>query len=149
MGRCLTRVTLTVPALIAFAACRQPTPSMHGSADTRELVALPVDGYDAVLAEMRVLLGSVNGVLGGLVTGDTAAMRAAAAASGTAEAADPVLAVLLPDGWKWLAERTHAGFDSLAVVLGGTVARDTVIAKLAAVTPHCVSCHASYRLGVS
>ena len=148
MKRIVMRVVPAVLTMVVFIGCSQPAPSVHGSADTRELVAVPVDGYDAVLAEMRVLLGSVNGVLGGLVTGDTAAMRAAAAASGTAEAADPALAALLPEGWKQLAERTHVGFDTLAAVLGRAAVRDTVIAKLAAVTPHCVSCHAAYRLGV-
>jgi hypothetical protein len=130
-------------------ACGRAAPSVHGSADTRALVAVPVDGYDAVLAEMRVLLGSLDGVLGGLTVGDTAAMRAAAAAAGTAEAADPALATLLPDGWKQLAQRTHVGFDSLAAVVARGAPRDSVIAYLAAVTPHCVSCHATYRLGVS
>jgi hypothetical protein len=62
------------------------------SADGRIPIQLPIEARDAVLAEMRLMLGSVQGVIDGVARSDTSAIRTAAAASGTVMAADPALA---------------------------------------------------------
>ena len=120
-----------------------------GARDTTSLAArtavqLTVEQRNAVLVEMRTLLASVHGVLGAVARSDSAGIRAAANASGTAAAADPALEKLLPAQWLQLATRTHQGFDSLAAVAGA--GRDTVVARLGALTTNCVSCHAIYRV---
>jgi len=144
----MTRRALTAAAALMLAmACRAPAPSVHGSADARTLVAVPVDGYDAVLAEMRVMLGSLNGAVAGLAAGDVEAVRAAAAASGTPEAADAALEALLPPQWMVLAERVHGGFDTLAAMAARAAPRDSLLGQLGAILPNCVSCHGAYRLG--
>lgn len=115
-----------------------------GSLDARTAVPLSAEQRNAVLTEMRTMLASVNGVLGAAVRSDSAGIRAAARASGTAAAADPPLEKLLPAAWLQLAMQTHRGFDGLAEVSGG--GRDTVVAHLGTITTACVSCHAMYRL---
>ena len=130
-------------SLIALAACADRSPM---SRDPRTAIELPVEARDAVMLEMRTMLGSVNGILIGQAKGDTAAVRQAALASGTAAAADPALERFLPEAWLKLAMSTHQGFDELA---GSPVkSGDSVTARLARVTGNCVACHAAYRLDV-
>jgi len=115
--------------------------------DGRTAIPLDAEQRLAVLTEMRTMLGSLSGVLGAVTRWDTAGIRSAAAQSGTTAAADPALEKILPEQWMQIAMRTHQGFDSLAASVGGKRAsRDTVVAKLAAIVPECVNCHATYRL---
>lgn len=130
---------------IFLEACQGGSPL---SRDTRTAIALPVDARDAVMAEMRTMLGSVNGILIGQVQGDTAAMRQAALASGAAAAADPALEQMLPEAWLKLAMSTHQAFDELAQAVARAKPGDSITAHLARVTGNCVACHAAYRLDV-
>jgi len=114
------------------------------SLDSRTPVQLTAEQRNAVLVEMRTMLASVSGVVGATARSDSAGIRSAALASGTAAAADPALEKLLPEAWLQMATRTHAGFDSLAAAAAKGC--DTVVARLAALSTNCVSCHAMYRL---
>ena len=87
------------------------------SPDTRTPVQLTAEQRNAVLTEMRTMLGSVSGVLGAAARNDSAGVRGAARASGTAAAADPGLEKLLPEAWLQMAMQTHSGFDSLAAFM--------------------------------
>ncbi len=118
------------------------------STDTRTPITVPIQGRDAVLSEMRAMLGSVSGILDAVSRADTAALRHAATASGMAAAADPSLARYLPEGFLKLGMNTHQQFDSLARVIPSGAWKDTVAAGLARLTTNCVSCHAMYRLEV-
>lgn len=120
----------------------------RGGADPRVVIALPAEGRDALLAEMRMMLGSVNEILAASGARDTAAMRVAASASGMAAAADPKLAQYLPAGFLQLGMITHMRFDSLAAAIAAGAPRDTVTAHLARITAGCTSCHVAYRLAV-
>ncbi len=138
-------VSVTAIALVVATACKAPeTPST----DARIVVVLPPAGRDGVLTEMRTMLGSINAILDAATRSDTVAMRQAAAASGMAMAADPALEKYLPKEFLKLGMSTHLQFDSLATAVRGPAASDTAIARLARVTGNCVSCHATYRLGV-
>lgn len=115
--------------------------------DTRQVVRLTVAQRHAVLGEMRTMLQSLHDVLGAATTGDTAALRRAALASGMAAAADPSLEGVLPAEFLALGMRTHAGFDSLAATASaGGMSRDTVVVQLAHLTSACVACHATFQV---
>lgn len=116
------------------------------SADGRTAVQLPIEARDAVLAEMRLMLSSVQGVLAGAAQSDTAAIRRAAAASGLVMAADPALEQVLPRGFLQYGMATHRAFDSLAANASAGAA--AAVEGLAAITGTCVTCHAAYRLEV-
>lgn len=122
------------------------------SSDPRTAVALPADGQQAVLREMRQLLGALGGAMAAAAKGDTAALYASLAPAGSAAAADPALESMLPTGWKELAERTHGGFDSLAVAVrrtpDGQALKDTVLVRLAQLSGSCAACHETYRVAV-
>lgn len=141
----LTALALWVATVLAAAAVyvnvRRAVPV---SADPRMAVTLPAHAGDAVLAEMRMMLGSVHEVLRALPSGDTTAVRVAAERSGTAMAVDPELERLLPEEFLRLGLRAHAGFDTLA--RDAAAPRDTVIARLSGITTSCVTCHATYRI---
>lgn len=117
----------------------------HASADARAVIALPNATRDSVLAEMRAMLASVNEILGASALGDTAALRAAAQASGTAQAV-ATLSGDLPAAFRSRAVATHSLFDSVAAAVAGGAPRDTVTARLARLTAGCTSCHLAYRM---
>lgn len=131
----------------AGAACTGGPPP-EGGTDARTAITLPTQQRDAVLAEMRTLLGSLNGVLRGLSEDDTAGMRSAAAASGVSTAADRALEDALPRAFLQLGMDTHQRFDTLAAAIDRRATHDTVVTLLARLTDNCVSCHATYRLAV-
>lgn len=116
--------------------------------DRRQRIVVPPAARERVLAEMRAMLESVNGVLRALAAGDLAAGEKAARASGLATAADvePEVKRALPPQFLSLGMQTHRGFDRVAEELRAGAAREAIVASLAEVTSLCVACHAAYRL---
>jgi cytochrome c556 len=140
--------------LIVIAAGIGPVTAWAGQAaaqrpvvDARERIPLPPAARDMVLAEMRVMLESVSGIVAGLSQDDAAAAAQAARASGMAAAVDvdPKVAELLPAAFVELGMATHQGFDGLADQLERPVDQQVALAGLAALMQNCVACHASYR----
>ena len=154
-GRSL-RVTVGLAGLLACLACKSPSKAADSTGpattDPRTPVTLPADGQQAVLLEMRQMLGAIGGALSAAARGDTAAVVAALAPAGSAAAADPALEALLPATWKELAERTHGGFDTLtrAVRHAPTerALKDTVLAGVARISGSCTACHETFRITV-
>ncbi len=118
----------------------------HASADPRMVIALPGATRDSVLGEMRAMLAAVNGMLSASVRGDSAALRAAAAAAGTAQAI-ATRGADLPAEFRSRAAETHSLFDSVAAAVAAGAPRDTVMAHLARLAAGCTACHVAYRLG--
>jgi cytochrome c556 len=116
------------------------------SADGRTPIQVSVEARDLVLAEMRTMLGSVQGILDGATRSDTAAIRSAATAAGLVMAADPALERVLPRAFLQLGMATHMAFDTLAANAGSGPA--PAIGGLARITSGCVACHATYRLEI-
>ncbi|PYN59939.1 MAG: hypothetical protein DMD90_27730 [Candidatus Rokuibacteriota bacterium] len=113
--------------------------------DTRERIRLEPSERDAVLAEMRTMLKSLNRIMHGLAAGDTVMVEDAARASGAKAALSPQLGKKLPAHFQDLERRVHQRFDQLAdAVKSGT--RDDVVKRMAALTGYCVTCHDTYRL---
>lgn len=151
------RATVGLAALLASFACDStPKGARHvasaSTSDPRTPVALPADGQQAVLREMRQMLGAMGGSLSGAAREDTGAVLAALAPARSAAAADPALEALLPAAWKELAERTHGGFDSLATAVRrtrtGRELKDTVLVGVARISGSCTACHETFRVVV-
>jgi cytochrome c556 len=139
-------VLWTIVNLVLTVRLNRSEPAVVVSTDPRTAVQLPVEARDAVLAEMRTMLGSVQGVLDGAARSDTAAIRGAAKASGLVMAADPALEAVLPPEFLRLGMRTHQAFDTLAATASAGAA--PAVARLAEIASGCVACHAAYRLEV-
>lgn len=150
------RPALCAALLLTVLACRGDTREGHGSAsldgDPRTAVELPFEAQQAVLHEMRTMLGALGSAMSALAANDTGALQATLATVGMAAAADPALEAMLPEAWKEQAETVHAGFDGLAAAIrrapdsGGI--RDTVLVHLARVTGTCAACHETFRVAV-
>lgn len=141
-------------ALASLAGCKEAAkaPDVTASADRRTAVALPAEAQQAVLLEMRQMLGAIGGAMLAAAKDDTTSLFAALAPAGSAAAADPAIEALLPAEWKELAERTHGGFDSLAIAARRTgdasARKDTIIVRLAQISGSCTSCHETFRVTV-
>jgi hypothetical protein len=122
-----------------------PSGHAHKVPDSRRQVQLSPAERVAVLAEMRLMLGSVSAVLHGLAANDRGAIEKAARASGMAMAADPRLAQKVPRPFLELGMATHQKFDRLADAVKAGAPGDEVVRSLADVTTGCVACHAMYR----
>lgn len=172
----MIRNRLLLPtALVAAAAASAVTAGlMDAQDDSRQPIPVSVMQRDHMLAEMRGLLTSVNGVLRGIAANDTALIRSSAAAGGmTAMMAQmrgrgmgpgpmrdstmrPGMGPMgpgagmgmqaRPEAFRRLGMGTHLAFDSLATLVAAGAHRDTVLGRLAAITSNCVSCHSMYRL---
>lgn len=149
------RAVVALTTLLAAIACDSTSRSPQAAtaaADPRTPIALPADGQQAVLREMRQMLASIGGALSGAAREDTGAVLAALAPAGSAAAADPALEALLPATWKDLAERTHGGFDSLMAAVRrtgtGPGLKDTVLVGVAHISGSCTACHAAFRITV-
>ncbi|PYN93215.1 MAG: hypothetical protein DMD89_25275 [Candidatus Rokuibacteriota bacterium] len=141
---------LIVLTLVAIADRPLPTAYLRlaeaqDASDTRERISLAPAERNAVLAEMRTMLKSLNRIMHGLAAGDLAMVEEAARASGIRAALDPQLEKKLPPQFQELDRRVHQRFNQLAdAVKAGT--RDDVVKRLAALTGYCVTCHDAYRL---
>lgn len=120
----------------------------ESSTDTRQQLVIPPVRRDQILAEMRIMLGSVSGIVQGLASDDLPVAEKAARASGMAHAADvdPQIQKLLPQPFLELGMQTHMGFDRLADQIKAGDSRTDIIRGLAKLTGNCIACHAMYRL---
>lgn len=120
----------------------------ESSADTRHRLVLAPAQRDMMLTEMRLMLGSVSGILQGLTNGNLPSAEKAARTSGMAGSADvnPHIKMLLPQQFMEWAMHTHRGFDILADQIKAGNSQADIIRELAKLTGNCVACHAVYRL---
>lgn len=120
----------------------------ESAADTRQRLVLAPAHRDMMLAEMRLMLGSVGGILQSLAAGDRPAAEKAARDAGMAGSADmnPHIKSRLPRQFLDLAMHTHHGFDGLADQIKSGGSQADIIRGLATLTGNCVACHAVYRL---
>jgi cytochrome c556 len=112
-------------------------------AQPRRALSLGQPERDAITAEMRTMLQSINRILHGLSTGDSAMVKAAARASGMDSAPGGDVRARLPAHFVQLDDKTHRRFDEIANV---SEQRDKALLGLAMITGYCVSCHDTYRL---
>lgn len=118
------------------------------ASDQRRAIVLNADERDLVLAEMRTMLGSVQGIVAGLAQKDARAVAEAARRSGSAavQAVPPALMAKLPLEFKQLGGRTHQGFDEIAVAGDQNEPVDMLLTRLAPQIANCVACHDVFRL---
>lgn len=142
VAACLVTASLVVPTAAGAQEAGEPT------ADARQAIELPARGRTVVLREMRQMLSALNGVLGALAGGDREAAAEAARSGGTRIAVDSTSAMArrLPEEFMRLGMATHRGFDELARAAEAGVSRDSLLARMEALTARCVSCHAGYRI---
>jgi len=118
------------------------------SEDARTAVVLSSSERDFVLAEMRLLLKSVQDVVAGVADGDMERVEQAARAAGAAapRQAPAELMIHLPLGFKKTGMGVHQGFDQIADAAGAGASGDEILKQLGVQLSTCVACHAGYKL---
>jgi hypothetical protein len=119
-----------------------------GTDGRTEIVLAPVE-RDQILAEMRMLLKAVHGVVNGLGSSgqDMAEAEQAARAAGMRMAADtnPAIMVKLPLPFKQMGMSIHQDMDRLADAIVQKERPQQILARLASMTARCTTCHDLYR----
>jgi cytochrome c556 len=139
--------------LVAFGAKMSPdrgTMSQAAAQDVRRPVLVPAAGREAVLAEMRLLMSALHGVLDGLSRSDLERVSQSAASGGLGSAVDmdPAVRQALPPEFLKLGVATHSAFDSLAAAASAGASPEEILRRAASLSANCVACHATYRLEV-
>lgn len=116
--------------------------------DGRQAIVLNADEKNLILAEMRTMLGSVQGVVDGIASKDMKRVAQAARQSGSAAAAQVPAGLMakLPLGFKQLGHGAHQGFDEIIVGAESGEPEDLLLTRLGERLNNCVACHATYRL---
>jgi hypothetical protein len=140
---------LTVSALAWMFVKGWTTP---GSDHRAEIILAPSE-RDVVLAEMRMLLKAVHGVITGLsgVGGDVSVVEGAARAAGMAMAVDvnPVIMTKLPLAFKQMGMSIHQDMDALADAIVRKESPPQLLQRLSSMTARCTACHDMYRFSGS
>jgi hypothetical protein len=128
--------------LLVWPACSQ----VGGAGDPRISLGMTTDERAQFLGEMREMLGSIQGVLQGIVAGDRRQIAAHASRSGNrmARATPEALRRRLPSTFKDIGGPTHLMFEEL-VVRSETDDLDLLLGLTARIMDQCMACHAQFR----
>lgn len=157
MGGQLAALAVALAATVALLGCGQQVRHREEAAgtsaqssDAREPLYLSAHERDLVLAEMRQMLESSEGVVTGLAANDLQAIQQAAARSGQRApgTVDQAMHASLPENFLHLGMAAHGGFDDIARMAEEGADRDALTARLGEVLRQCTSCHATYRVEV-
>jgi cytochrome c556 len=143
-------------AICVLQACSEPPHTVDdhasvGETDAREAIVLSHGERDLVLAEMRMMLESTEGVVAGLAANDMqaveqAAARAAPSAPGTV---DQELHASLPEAFLHSGAAAHGGFEDIARLARQAAGTEALMRRLGETLHQCTSCHAAYRVEVA
>lgn len=119
--------------------------------DGRAEIALTAADRDTVLAEMRAILGAVQGITSALTQDDLklVAQQARNVGLGAMGQVPPSLMQALPLEFKTMGREMHAEFDRIALDAEQMGDREHSLQQLSTLLGQCVACHASYRLTAS
>jgi len=128
-------------------ACASAHADGSGTADTRINLKLTPEERVEFLAEMRHMLGSIQGVMQGIGDADRERIAAAARQSGNrmARATPASVRAKLPQSFRDLGGPTHMMFEELAV-RAETDDMDSLARDTANLMNQCMACHATFRV---
>lgn len=122
-----------------------------GSDGRTEILLASVE-RDQILAEMRLLLKTVDGILRGLGDAEidrrVLAMIAREAGMGMAADVEPTIMAKLPLPFKQLGMSIHKDMDALADAIAEGATAQEIVRRLSDMTARCTACHEMYRLSV-
>ncbi|MBM9502087.1 hypothetical protein JWG44_17660 [Leptospira sp. 201903071] len=121
------------------------------SKDGRTSIRLTEEERILVLTEMRGLLTSVNGIMGGLSENDLERAARAASNSGmglvkSLENEEKKILLKLPLEFKRLGFGTHEQFDKISIQIRKKQDIKIILGEMDELTKKCVACHAAYKI---
>jgi hypothetical protein len=140
LSRLLTTVVLALAAPLAMAG------DAENSDQRLDLRFTPAE-QAIFLADMQVMLGSVQGIVQGMADGDRAAIARFARLSGKrmARATPASIRAKLPPAFTELGAPTHLMFEEIAV-RAETDDMDMLARQLAQAMKQCMACHATFKV---
>lgn len=116
--------------------------------DGRSAIVMPEGERDLVLAEMRMFLEAVQGIITAANAEDMEAVTQYARAVGFAEQKGMPASLVkkLPMEFKKMGMQTHKAFDQLAMDADSLGDKGQTMEQLGALMQKCVACHAIYRI---
>lgn len=140
----MNRNWLLLPLVLA---CVSAHADSSGAADTRVNLKLTPQERVEFLAEMRQMLGSIQGVMQGIGNADRERIAAAARQSGNrmARATPASVRAKLPQSFRDIGGPTHMMFEELAV-RAETDEMDSLARDTANLINQCMACHATFRV---
>ena len=146
---------LGVPALLfllpAFAQDQMPavggmTDKPMPVADNRQIIPLTAAETAMVMAEMRQMLASVQGVTDGLSRNDMKSVAEAASSSGPSMmmGLPAQIRMKFPEQFKQMGMATHKVFEQIARE-ASMKDPGPVLEQLSSAMQNCIACHATYR----
>ncbi len=149
---CITAITLWIVTLSVGGWLFVKGVTKTGS-DGRTEIVLATAERDQILAEMRLLLKAVDGLIRGLgePNPDPKQMEATARAVGMNMAADvePTIMAKLPLPFKQMGMSIHKDMDALADAVAQNETPQQLLKRLASMTARCTVCHDMYRFKAS
>lgn len=142
-------IGLLVAALlpgVSMAQPIEPVPLPSAQGDSRISLHMTPEERTEFLASMRVMLGSVQGILRGIATDDRALIERSAKLSGNqmARATPDALRKRLPLEFAELGAPTHLAFEEMAV-RAETDPRNELTRLMADTMNQCMACHARFK----
>lgn len=135
--------------LLVILACRLASggEEQPPGLDNRVDLGLTAEERVEFLAEMRIMLASIQGILQGIGEGDRERIAEAARQSGNrlARATPETLRAKLPQAFRELGGPTHMMFEELAV-RAETDDLDSLAGAVALVMNQCLACHGMFRV---
>jgi cytochrome c556 len=146
----ISRSILFLAFILTSGACSRP-PEQARYPEVRTPVVLERSARDSLLAEMRTMMVSVDGIAQGIAADDCDATARAARAAGMRGAVDdsPGFREMFPHEFRELGLRTHRRFDALADQMQQGASTRDAMKGLAELTGNCVGCHATYRVALA
>jgi hypothetical protein len=135
--------------LLVLTVWSTPTWAVDGAPsdpDARIHLGLTLEERSEFLAEMRVMLSSIQGILQGIGEDDRDRIAGAARQSGNrmARATPEAVRAKLPQAFRDLGGPTHMMFEELAI-RAETDDLDTLAGYAAVILNQCLACHAMFR----
>lgn len=124
------------------------TPAAPAS-DHRHVIQLTTAQREMLLADMRQMLVSVQGVVDGLARGNMQAVSAAARQSGTTmmQGLPASTRRRFPNAFTQLGMASHRAFDRIAEEARDRKRPAVILGLLSQSLQSCSACHAAYRFG--
>lgn len=140
-------LAVLVAALIWPLAAAAGGPAVAAPVDARFNLRLSPAEQSQFLAEMRVMLGSVQGIVQGIAESDREVIAKFARISGNrmARATPASVRAKLPPAFQEIGGPTHLMFEELAL-RAETDDMDQLMALLGRTLNQCMACHAAFRV---
>ncbi len=143
-------LNIVLIGVVGFGVFKFITGTVEVAEDGRTSIVVTADEKAFLMADMRLFLEAVEGIIAATGDGDLDAVIEIATERGVAATGNetPALMAKIPLDMKQLGMGTHDYFDTIAGIARDTGDATEVTKGMGVLLARCTSCHASYRFDV-